>query len=465
MKILIKSAGFMTVGLLFLGGCGGGSTSSTASSDGTIAEINSISDVPTSVVDPSQYDLSTNTALQTSLSKSISKAAGDAAPFSRAGCETDRMKKNIIRNALMPKLILCFMQKFEEAAGGDAAGDGVFNLWKGNDEISEQAGGPGGVDTFKPRMAIKKGSTDLTFVMCNDTTKVMEFYLDTAGGVYDGYVIDKWGEGFEGRLDFNADGLPDSFTTATFTQTMVEASDFWNGFASQTLEATPNYDSVYGFYNEQGDNSYAGAVYARFDATQGTARYKQDSTGSYPAWTVQATYDNCEIVSPGECGDLDIDWLSASGWLATQCNLSGLAAGDFICFSNECVENEVCCPSLATSDTCSSPAGLDTSESFTIALLDDATHALQFGVTGTSDYAEAVAAATLQDSSTAPTIEFTSASDGIDCTESSSWDEIVFQQAPDTTECDAIQAELDDWDTGELCQILDAAASGTAGVQ
>lgn len=458
--------GLALAGLVFaVAGCGG--SAGTPAVGGNVGEINSISDVPTSVVDPSQYDISTNTALSSvSLNPAISpKAVGDLNTFSRAGCETDRMKKNIIRNALLPKMLLCMMGAFEDASGQTAAGDGVFNLWKGSDEMSDR--GPPGVAEFKPRFAIKKSGSALTFVMCNDTTKALELFIDTANNEYNGHVINKWGDGFQNQLDFMADGAPLNadgtvgFTTARFTQYMVENSSFWNGFGSETLEATPTYNKVYGFYNEQGTNSYAGSVHARFDAVQGTARYKQDSAGSYPAWNVQATFQNCELVEgTGNCGNFETEWLGASGWLAVECSLNGLAAGDLICFSGECVDGESCCPTRAVSETCETAAGSDHTESFAITLTDAENHVLDFALASTSIYADAVAAATMPVSSVAPTIEFTSVSADVDCSASASWTPLVFTGPPAIETCMAIENEMSDWDTGELCQTLEAAAAG-----
>lgn len=471
--------GMLVAGLFFMGiACGSSSSTTDSGTTGDTGEITSLKDVPTSVIDPSQYDVSTNVSLQTALSaKSLGKAAGTSV-FSRAGCETDRMKKNIIRNALLPKMILCNMQAMDTASGGAVAGTaGVFNYWRAPDEVVGE--GPPGVDSFKPRMAIKKGATDLTFVMCNDTTKVMELFISTANNQYSGHVIDKWGDGFEGSLTFSADGLPTTaagavgFTTARFTQQMVEDSAYWSGFGSQTLEAVPTYNTVYGFYNEQGGeggNNYAGSVHACFDASQGTARYKQDSASSYPAQTLQGMYNSC-VTSEGanNCGDFDTDWLGASGWLATSCQLAGVTGATHVCFPDTCTGEEgvPCCPEATAEETCTSAAGDDHQESFTITLADAANHVLNFAVAQTSIYAEAVAAATMPVSSTAPTIEFTSISAEVDCSGSASWASLatIMTAPPDFTACDAMEDEMNDWDTGELCQILDSAASGAEGVQ
>jgi hypothetical protein len=300
----------------------------------------------------------------------------------------------------------------------------------------------------------------------------MEFYISWANDVYSGHVVDRWGDSHQGKLQFSADGLPTTtagdvgFTTASFTQDMIEESTWWNGFASQTLEAAPAYNVVRGFYNEEGENNYAGSVYAKLDNTQGTARYKQDSEGSYPSKTVQSAFNDCEAYSgAGNCGSLETDWLGAGGWLATRCTgLDSATAASYICFPDTCAEEEVCCPVITADEaTCTSAAGADHQESFTITLADSANHTLGFNVAGTSIYAADVAVATMPSSSTAPTIEFTSASADVDCTASASWTsmESVFTSEPNMSACSDIQAEMENWDTGELCQILDSAASGS----
>jgi hypothetical protein len=99
-------------------------------------------------------------------------------------------------------------------------------------------------------------------------------------------------------------------------------------------------------------------------------------------------------------------------------------------------------------------------ESFTITLTDAANHVLDFALASTSAYEAAVVAATMPSSSVSPTIDFTSASADVDCSGSASWTALTFAAPPDITECAAIEAELNDWDTGELCQTMEAASAG-----
>lgn len=447
-KCLIIAAAAMLVAACSSSG-GGGSTTG-----GTVTEIDALSDVPTSVVDPAQYDHTQNSTLASlSKSASVSKVQG-VGGFSRAGCETDRMKKNIIRNAILPKTILCFMQAFETAGGVSAAGDNAWNQWKGDGAMGEDTGPPG-VEAFQPRMAIKKSGDALTFAMCNGTTQAMELYISTANNRYTGHVIDAWGEGHSSRLDFQADGTPDDFTTATFTQSFVESNDYFAGFGSQSLEATPERNAVYGFYNEKhGQQSFAGGVYAMFDNDEGTARFSQDS-GGYPAPTVQEVFQMCQQHN-SECGEFENGWLGPTGWLATQCTLT-LTANDRICFPM-CEEGQPCCPTAAVGGTCSIEAGEGHTESFAINSSNPL--ALIFTVAANSSYADEVAAATIPSSSTQPTIAFTSATADVDCSTSASWTPLTFSTPPNLSECEAMQDEMDDFNPGDLCQEQEGAAAG-----
>lgn len=433
--------------LALIASCGGSSatTDEEGDSGGEIAAIDSLSDVPDSVMNPQAYDLTTQSAsLSAPIGKSLAKA-DQVGGFSRAGCETDTLKKNIIRNAVLPRMILCNIRAFETAAAGSAAGTGVFNYWKMDPPEGEQ--GPGGVDSFEPRVAIKMDGTQFTFVMCNGATKSMELFIDTADNVYSGHVIDKWGVGHEGKLEFSADGLPpDSFTLAQFTQSFNEVSDYFTGFGSATLQATPDYNVVYGFNNGSmaDGGSFGGATYAKFDLDEGTAKYRMDS-GSYPGQTVQDSFNSCK--AQGYCTAESVDsWLNpATGWLVTApCSLTGLTAQSKLCFSGGD------CPTAADGNgNCQISDANEHSESFTINTTDPLN--LVFAVAGSSIYKDEVLAESAPSSSTAPTIEFTSASEGVDCSASGTWTELTFTSEPDMAACRAMEEELSNWQSGEMC--------------
>lgn len=458
MKVKYAAVLVVAAVALFAYGCGGGGTPEEEGGGG-LEGINNLSDIPDSVLDPKEYDQSISPSAMV-VAKDV-KAQVGGSQFSRAGCETDRMKKNIIRNAVMPRMILCNIKAMETAAGTPAAGDGTYNYWKFSPP--EGVEGPPGADAFAPRVAIKKDGSTLTFVMCNGTTQAMELVISTADNVYSGHVIDKWGDGFNGKLEFNADGTPDSFTTATFTQSMVEASNIWHGFGSASLQATPDYSIVEGFFNE--DNpvvegaGFSGATYAKFDATQGTAAFRADS-GSYPGATVQQMFDGCVQFSlEGGCGASVNDWLDPiTGWLnsGNPCAL-GVTADDVLCFQPG--EN---CPAVDDGDgLCPVPdIGTPHHESFTIALNDataDNPYDLLFTMAATSDYEADVLAATLPSSSNPPEILFTITD--VDCSGSDDWSDIPFVTEPNMDDCVAMEQELNQFESGDVCAQQDSEAT------
>lgn len=435
--------------LALIASCGGSSSSGDTGSGTT--PIDSLTDVPDAVLNPQVYDLTTQSAsLAAPISKDLAKDQ-QAGGFSRAGCETDVLKKNIIRNAILPRMILCNIRALETAAGGAAAGSGTFNYWKMDPPEGEQ--GPSGVDSFDPRVAIKQDGTQFVFVLCNGATKSMELVIDTANNVYSGHVIDKWGDNFEGMLEFSADGLPpDSFTLASFTQSFNEVSHDYTGYGSATLQATPDYNVVFGFQSGlmADGGSFGGATYAKFNATEGTAKYRMDS-GTYPGQTIAEAFGYCQ--SSGGCSaESAEDWIDpVNGWLVngSPCSLTIPDAQTKLCFSGDD------CPTLADENgNCAIPTGSEHSESFTINNSNPLS--LIFAVANSSVYSTDVAAATAPSSVTAPTIEFTSASAGVDCSVSESWSEIPFTSEPDMTACREMEEEMNNWHSGESCANQDA---------
>lgn len=436
--------------IALIASCGGGS-SAPAPEDGGVS-VSTLSDVPDEVLNPQAYDLTTQSASLSAIpnnNRGVGIKAGEGGGgFSRAGCETDTLKKNIIRNAIQPRMILCYVRAFEAASGGVAAGSGEFNYWKMSPP--EGSRGPSEAESFEPRVAIKKDGSEFTFVMCNEGEKTMELYIDTSGGIYDGHVIDKWGDNFQGKLEFAADGLPPaSFTYATFTQSFVETSDYFSGYGSATLYAAPTYNIVSGFNSGTmpGEGGmFAGATYAKFDADDGTAKYRMDS-GSFPGQTVTEAFAMCK--ASGGCLESGsaAEWVDPeAGWLVNgdPCSLGDITVDDVLCFMQED------CPTLAAVEgLCDIPTGEDYTESFTI---DNSNPlSLAFTMADTSTYAVEVAAASAPNSDETPTIEFTAASSGVDCSASDTWTELSFTSEPDMTDCIAMEAELNNWQSGEIC--------------
>lgn len=442
--------------LVSMAACSGGGSSE--SSGGSVTEIDSLSDVPTAVLDPSQYDHTMNAQASIARPLSTEKSAlkGQAVgSFSRAGCEMDRLKRNIIRNAKMPQMLLCYMTAFEEAMGVNAAGDGSYNYWKGDRAVADNVGeGPQGIEEFLPRMAIKKSGGVLTFVMCNGDTQAMELVISTEGGRYDGHVIGQFGM-HNNKLEFNADGTPEAFTTASFGQTFIERQGSIVRFGTAALDATPTSNVVSGSHHEEGEKMFAGGVYSKFDRDKGTAKFRTDA-GSYPAPTVQKMFSECEARN-GECGDLNTEWLGAEGWMERECALVGVTANTLFCFSR-CVEGQPCCPTAADGDECQVEIGEGHVESFAINSTDP--YNLLFTVVPTSAFEADVRAASIPESGVEPSIEFTVAD--VDCSSSASWTEMAFASAPEVSDCIALEQEKSRFDPGDLCQEQEGVAAGGA---
>ncbi|MBU0505247.1 hypothetical protein KJ708_04565 [bacterium] len=406
--------------------CGGSSTGSNNNDTGGVNTITSVDDIPLSVVDPSEYDVSMVDASFNALQ--YVEKDGEAI-FSRAGCEADQQRNRIIREAKFPKMMLCYMQKMADGMGMEMGADD-YNYYKldGMDEGPEKDG-----KSMEMRIAIKKTDNTITMLMCENETKVMEFLI-TASDTYKGHIIDKWT--FEEymidvdskmlkktetpqmitesrHLKFDADGDPDNFTTAMFTQ--AYDSSLW-GFGEETLVATPDYATVYGYFNDKFDgNNFTGSSYARFDATQGTATYSV--SGSYPAENV------------GDIADIDEDWYI---WLTeAEPNGLGLSDTDYICCDKDSCEEVAAGKSCSFTDSGTESfaiVGTPPNEMFNLSDTDSA-------------YAAFVDAAKLPETDTAPSIDFTS-SDFSDCT-ATTWSELSgTPKDVDMSECNAIEEAL-----------------------
>ncbi|MBF0105322.1 MAG: hypothetical protein HQM16_08350 [Deltaproteobacteria bacterium] len=410
-----------------------------AGGDETVTEINDIGDIPLDVVDPSEYDVSLVSASLNLKTKYVQPGA--VGGFSRAGCESDQQRNRIIYNSKLPEVVLCYMQILGDQFGLEF-GDGVYNYY----DLSsldvpggpEQAGG-----SMSMKIALKKVDDTITMIMCEGGSKMMEFEI-TANETYAGHVINKFNYTSDGqpiqssdRIDFNADGPPENFTTASFSQT--HNSSEW-GYGSETLAATPDHATVSGYFaNEYEGQDFSGAGYARFDALEGTAKFA--SNGTFPAMLV------------GDIEAIDEDWYN---WLTApvlgegQGGL-GLQDADYFC---------------CDMDGCEEAAGTDCTfeysdlESFSITASGDD---LVFAVIedAASSYYETVNAATLATVDDAPTIEFTN-TDFADCS-ATSWTTWTFG-APPTTEdlatCDAIEAEMNNFNDSQGCEQLQQQEQG-----
>lgn len=427
-KITMTLFSVMCVVLISCSGSSLTGTTGTNNTDNTnttgVTAVNSVSDIPLSVVDPSAYDVSLTSS---SVNDLMFAMPGEVGGFSRSGCEADQARNRIIREAKFPKMILCYMKAMSTSLGLEP-GDGDYHYYN----LGEIPGGPDEVGgTMDMKIAIKKSGTEFTMLMCESGVKTMEFVIDT-GSAYSGHVIDQWEfNGYQDarHLTFEADGDPDNFTSATFSQTFSSAQ--W-GYGQETLEASPSSATVYGYFNDtyQGQN-FSGAQYAQFDATEGTAKY--DVSGTYPAMSV------------GEIASFDSEWYN---WLTmAQPDGLGLTDNDFIC----CDENG--CSQVASGEGCTfsdsdtesyTISGSAPNQTFTVSASD-------------SSYAAAVDAVTLPSTDTAPTISFSS-TDFSDCTATTWSDMTTPTEAPDVSECMAMEDEMDDYQDTNGCQEQEDAA-------
>jgi hypothetical protein len=420
--------------------CGGTGTATGNDDSGTVTEITTVGDIPLSVVDPSSYDASMASASFNALQTKEPEEDGKA---SRGGCEAGQQRDRIIREAKFPKMMLCYMQKMSETLGLEF-GDDKYNYYK----IGKIDGGPdetGG--SMDMKVAVKKSDDTITMLMCENDVKVMEFQI-TAGETYKGHIIDKWtfeeGDKIENltkgmshtdkptsvtearHLKFDADGDPDDFTKALFTQ--AYDSSLW-GFGSESLEATPDYSTVWGFFKDKYDGkNFSGSSYARFDTTQGTAKYSV--SGEYPADKV------------GDIASIDEAWYT---WLTGEKpNGLGLADDDYICCDQEG------CEQVEDTETCTFTdkdmesfdiAGEPPIEAFTIRDSDSA-------------YAEFITDATTPEIDSAPSIDFTS-TDFSDCS-ATTWSELTGSiEDVDVSECMAIEETISKFYNENSCEQLE----------
>lgn len=451
MKAKRAAAMAFVMGVLLLCGCGGES-GGLADEPGN-PSISKLSDIPDNLLDPKEYDLTTKAkAAVVSRTNKGFEYEGDV-EYSRAGCEADRMKRNVIRNAILPETLVCYLEKIEQAMDVPFAGEGQFKFWNGEKALIGEHPATG--EEFVVRIAAKRDGDRFTTLVCNGTTKMMEIAIGKANNMYTGHIIDVWRDDWKNKMDFETDGPPSNFTTARFTQSFIENDPVWgSNFGSGTLEATPISNTVYGYYNQGGVWSFSGSVYGKYDEYEGSAKYRVDDGAYYYAKTVQDYFNNC-VQQRGEsaCGDLQTNWLD--GWInapAPEGCALGLSSNSLICFAKDGQ-----CPSLTDAEgKCAIVTGSSNVESFKIDSSNP--YNVIYTLAGTSAYAADVEQAELPATTAEPIIEFTDEIAEVDCAESVTWTDIVLVSQPDFTECNEMELELDYWDTGDLCDQEEAAS-------
>ena len=416
-----------------LAACGGGSSGGAAGGTGDtggVSGISSMSDIDEDIIDPSAYDIQAKSIASSISQLGIKAAPGEVEGFSRAGCEALQMRNRIVREAGFPKMILCYMKQMATALGLEM-GVGDYNYYN----LGEKPGGPedaGGSMSMK--IAVKKVGDQVTMLMCESDYKVMEFVIDTSGGVYSGHMIDNWN--FDGvsesrRLDFNADGPPEDFISAEFTQSFV--SDTW-GYGYESMIANATSTTVHGYHNDTYDgNNFSGSVFTKFNADEGSGRFSVSGLYLGIPVTVGSGYEAIDAET--------YEFLVGE---------MGFSEGDYICYGEEGPEAADSNNSCAFTDS-----GI---ESFTIQPSLNPSEA----VAASSIFLEAVTAATLADVGSQPSIAFTN-SDFSSCgqdfpTDGSgpSWTAIIGSgENMDVSACVAMEEQFATYEDGNGCEKIE----------
>ncbi|MFH1652905.1 MAG: hypothetical protein ABIE74_02515 [Pseudomonadota bacterium] len=312
--------------------CGGGSSSS--STDEATASVKSLSSVPS--IDLSSYDNSTSASANVAVLNSVSKGLGEnlteVGKSSRAGCEANMHKKEMIRMSQMSQLERCYPEAME-GIGLITIPEGSYayynikppeenNEQKGKmcdgipDEDAErkaacmgegEGGGGKGGGSMKMRIGIIDG--DLQIDMCEGRTGaevlVNEATYAASGSVYTADVIHigQWGGQTERNslnviVDLGADGsvtngLVNLGTAGTALATGNMSGGFGDGVMSFEAIASDSSNRVSGaFAGSFVDpftgtaSSFTGKVYSRFGGAAATGCAKFSFGGSQPPMRV-----------------------------------------------------------------------------------------------------------------------------------------------------------------------------------
>lgn len=424
-------------------------TTEGESSDNEIV-VDEFADIVGDLIDPSAYDPSVSDFADTMISSgknTIYKALEDN-QFSKIGCEMDMMKRLTFAHVELARFMACYVKEMELASGTKFAGNGEFNYWNGDaaiDYMSEEIKTTLSIDEIKIRIAVKRGNSDFTAVLCvgisDEASKFMELYVDTSNNKYEGHLIEKNAPSEDATdglsMNFDIDGLPSDFTTVSFSQTYFGNSGNDSDYGNTTLNSTPEGSNFSGYYYKTSTtDTFSGAGYLGFDRSNGTGAFKIDDGIYIKKTNINGAYADCVAVKgEGYCGQLS-DWRA---WASETCEID--------CYDcNLCIQEEGCPEETIEIDgesVCEIPTGITETESFTIDTTDP--YASLYMVADSSDFIDDVADATLPESIDAPDIEFTDLSADIDCADSDSWTDITFTDEPDFTECDTLLDESNQW--------------------
>lgn len=336
MKKLFIAFLFSFAALVFSTGCGGSGGSSGAASGGDSgggggeASVKSLSDIPT--LDLSSYDNSENASasisspfpksLSLSATKGIGQNLREVGKISRAGCESNMHKKEIMRMSVQSQLERCYPEMME-TLGLITIPEGSYALYslippemddqdksKMCDNIPAEAtemkekclsgegGGKGGKDM---QLRIGRFDSELRIDMCEGGSLVNEATYTAIGSKYTGNVthIGSW-SGQSEKHSFNIE--VELGETGKVTDGVVTlGSDGWlnavgnmiGGFGSGYMgfEAIGEDSSnrVKGAFKGSFTDPFSGAsseftgkVYSRFGGSSNTGCAKFSFTGTQP---------------------------------------------------------------------------------------------------------------------------------------------------------------------------------------
>lgn len=333
-------------------GCGGGGSSTTATSGDTTGEgtasLESLSTLPTA--DLSTYDSSSSASANVAVLLNQSKAKGVVKGFgenlnkvggsSRAGCESNMHKQEVIRMSQQIQLPRCFAEAMEKADLIEIP-SGSFNAYHISfpeddnsgefcdgipaERVDEKAAclaesaGP-------PDMRVRIGNIDsaLQMDMCEDGALVEESTFSASGSNYSVTAIhsNTWGGKAE-KSKFSAtisgiNSVTDGIVTLASTGSVVASSIMSGGFGKGTIGfeaiASDSSNRVYGGFAgsftdpfTQKATTFTGKAYSRFGGASNVGTAKYSFSGSMPPMRIQ------DMIPPGLAGDQLEGFLEAFG--------------------------------------------------------------------------------------------------------------------------------------------------------
>lgn len=331
MKNKLFGMGMILAAVMFFAACGGSSsTTDAAGEDGAgVATVQSLASLPT--VDLSQYDSSTTTSANLAalagksfgLAKRMGENMQAVGNFSRAGCEANMHKKEVVRMSQMSQLDRCYPEAMETAGFITIPSDGSYALYSitpparneeqtGNmcdgipterrEERDACEAGSEGPGSKGMKMKIGRIGNALQIDMCEgDAGLVNEATYSADGSVYTADVvrIGNWG----GRRESNKFAMTvDLGTAGTVTNGIVTLGE--NGAVSATGQMNGGFGSGRIIFERLGsdssnkikgafaggftdpfsgkETSFTGKVYSHFGGATATGCAKFEFTGEMP---------------------------------------------------------------------------------------------------------------------------------------------------------------------------------------